>query len=101
MKVIAGGRGTGRTQALITLAAEAEARGEVGYIVVHSRQEATAVFHFAKQQGLTIGFPITYDEFLSSAYAGRNVKRFWIDNAEMLLQSMTPVLIAAITVETP
>jgi hypothetical protein len=50
--------------------------------------------------GLSIGFPLTYDEFLQERYAGQNIRHFFIDNVELLIQHMTAVHVAAITVTT-
>lgn len=98
VRVICSGRKTSRTTTLIQLAAEAEARREPSYIVCHSQREASRIFQKAGEMGLTIGFPITYAEFLREQYVRRNIKNFFIDNAEMLLQYMTPVNIAAVTI---
>lgn len=98
MEVITGGRRTGRTQKLIRLAAEAEARGEVSYIVCHSHQEATRIFRLADELGLKIGFPLSYEEFLTRKYSGMNIANLYIDNVEYLLQLLSHVQIAAVTI---
>lgn len=101
MKVIAGKRQTGRTTALIRLAAEAEARGEVSYIVCHSHNEAYRVSKLAQELELVIGFPLTYYELLQGAFYGKNIKHFFIDNVEMLISKLCPgVDVAAITITT-
>lgn len=99
MRIIAGGRKTSRTTRLIEMSAELEAAGEVNYIVVANHDQAYRVAQKAKELGLNIGFPITYDEFEHNKYAGQNIQHFLIDNADHFLQSLTPVHIAAIVVE--
>jgi hypothetical protein len=99
MKVILKPRKTGRTKELIRLCAEAEANGEVSYIVCSGQEEAYRIFEVAKELKLTIGFPITFHEFLTAQYFGRNIKNFYIDNADQLLQYITKVEIQAITME--
>ena len=99
MKVIVGKRRTGRTDELIRLCAEAEACGEVSYIVVANYPEARRISERAKEFGLQIGFPLTRDEFLHSRYAGTNIRNLYLDNADSLLQSLTPVRIQAVVLE--
>jgi len=95
---IVGGRQSGRTTKLIELAAEAEANGEFCYIVCHSNSEAYRISRMAKQMEKAIQFPLTYDEFLQRQYHGAHIKKFFIDNADMLLQRLSPVVpIAAMT----
>jgi hypothetical protein len=86
-KLIVGGRQSGRTTELIKMAAEAEANGAVSYIVCHSHNEAYRISQEARRMGLRIGFPITYDEFLIGSHS-RFIKKFYIDNVEMLLQRL-------------
>jgi hypothetical protein len=81
------------------MCAEAEARGEVSYIVCATPYSAYGIANRAKEMGLTIGFPITFAEFREGQYYGQRVKNFYIDNADYLLQSMTIVPIRAIVLE--
>lgn len=99
MKVILQNRQTGRTQELIRLCAQAERRGEVSYIVCSTQKEAYRIADVAKQLGLIIAFPITYDEFFNHQYAAMNIRNFFIDNADQLLQYFTVVTIQAVTME--
>ena len=99
MKVILRLRQTVRTQQLILLCSQAEKRGEVSYIVCSSQQEALRIFQVANELESPISLPITYQEFLSGQYAGKNIKNFYIDNADRFLQSLTEVPIRAITME--
>lgn len=100
VQVIASGRKTSRTTRLIEMAAEFEAKHEVCYIVCKNHEQAYRIAQKARELNLNIGFPLTYDEFLSEDYHGNNIKKFLIDNADHLLQYMTSVEIAAIVVET-
>lgn len=99
MKVILRDRHTGRTEELIRLCAEAEADGEVSYIVCLNHVEAYRIAQEAKKLELFISFPITSREFLNGEYFGRNIKNFFIDNADHILQSITAVPIKVVTME--
>lgn len=100
MKIIHGRRQTGRTTQLIQLCAEAEKRGEVSYIVTIDHQEAWRISQEAVALGLSIGFPLTFDEFLKHEWAGKYIKNFFIDNADQLLRRMaSPSTLAAIVME--
>ena len=99
MQIILRARGTGRTQELTRLCAEAEARGEVSYIVCSNHEEAGRIFREAQSLELPIALPITFYEFITNHYAGHNIKNFFIDNADQLLQYMTSVSIQAVTME--
>jgi len=99
MKIILRDRHTGRTEELIRLCAEAEARGECSYIVCLNHVEAYRIAQEAKKLDLFISFPITSREFLNAEYSSRNIKNFFIDNADQLLQSMTAVPIQVVTME--
>lgn len=98
MIIIASGRKTSRTTRLIEMCAEAEAAGEVSYIVARHHQHAWNIAQKAKELGLTIGFPLTFEEFLIGKQHSRFIKNFFIDDADLLLQSMTHSNVKAITV---
>lgn len=93
MEIIYMGRRCGKTTRAIKAAAE-----HFAYIVCMNMDNCTAVFNQAKEMGLDIPFPITMREFVSGEYAGKGVKGFVIDNADMLLQSISKVPIRAITI---
>lgn len=59
-----------------------------GYIVCHNRQEAQRIAKHARDLGLKIPLPLTYEEFIKGAYYGKGVKNVYIDNVEMLIRSM-------------
>jgi len=92
MKIISLPRHSGKTARLIQ-----EAHRNGGYIIVHNKTEAERVAKLAVEMDLSIRFPITYDAFVSQRYHSPGIKCFLIDNAEMLLQSMTNTPIEAIT----
>lgn len=100
MDIIVGGRKTSKTTQLIELCAEAQAKGEVSYIICHSQDNARMISQKAREMGLTIRFPMTYSEFNNRQYAGLNIEHFFFDNVDMYLKSLTPVHIAAITLNT-
>lgn len=80
MKLIIGKKKSGRTTELIKLAAETNS-----YMVVLNRSEAHKVFGMAKDMGLVILFPLTFDEFIGYDYYAKGTHGFVIDNADLLL----------------
>lgn len=93
MNVIVGGRQTGKTSKLIDIASK-----NGGYIVCRSKSMCGEVMHMARKMERRIAFPITYEEFLQKRYYGKGISRFYIDDVDALLQSMTEVPIEVITV---
>lgn len=93
MKVIVGGRQTGKTIDLIKRSAECN-----GYIVCHSLEECSRIFAIARELDLLINFPICYAEFINHHYYSKGIKFFLIDNVNLLLQRMSKVPIDTITV---
>jgi predicted AAA+ superfamily ATPase len=97
VKVIYKPRQSGKTTELIEMASIGG-----GYVVCHNRAEACSLERAARELGKSILFPITFDEYLSGAFAARNIKEFYIDNVELLLSrlSMTvPVKAIAVNKE--
>jgi hypothetical protein len=92
-KLIIGERQSGRTTELIKATAADEAHGHVSYIVCHSQEEAYRISQVAEKMELSIGFPLTYREFLDRQYSGKNIDKFYIDNLSMLLAYICPVSI--------
>jgi hypothetical protein len=82
MKVIAGDRGTGKTVALIRESAKTGA-----YIVVAHQRLASWTAEKAREMGLKIPFPITFDEFLDgrSTYGRGMEYHVLIDDVNLLL----------------
>jgi hypothetical protein len=99
VKIILRRRQSGRTDELIRMCAAAEKLGEVSYIICLDQPEASRIFQRAHELDLVIGFPITLNEFLKHEYYARTIKNFYIDNADHLLRSLTPVTIKAIVME--
>ena len=95
-KLIISERRTGRTTDLIKRSAEDESRGLCTYIVCHSQAEAYRIRAKAEEMELTIGFPLTYDEFLQCQYHDTNIDKFYIDNFRMLFKHICPVEIDTI-----
>jgi len=85
-------KGEGKTKELIN-----RADNYNGYIVVMNLKEVGRVFKMAKDMEKEINQPITFDEFLESRYFGQGVKKFYIDQADVFLQSLCNVPIEAIT----
>lgn len=83
MDIIVGAPRSGKTDQLIKMAAN-----DYSYIICHNRDEAQRIANKAREVGLAIPSPITYDEFISVRYNAAGVRGFLIDNAECLLQRM-------------
>jgi hypothetical protein len=90
-RLIIGDRQSGRTTDLIKAAANDEAHGIVCYIVCHSQEEAYRISQEAQKMELSIGFPLTYDEFIHRSYSGTNIDKFYIDNLRMFLTHISNV----------
>lgn len=99
MNIIVRGRQTGRTDEIIRMCAEDEKNGEISYIICMSHSEVRRIFDRAKELNLIIRFPLTFNEFLNKQYYSKTIRNFYIDNADLLLQSMTTINIKAITME--
>ena len=99
MEVISTGRQAGKTVKAIKFAAENDS-----YIVVANKQEASMVNETARKLELHIRFPLTWEEFLDRRYQGQNIKSFVIDNADRLLQHLSPTVpveMITVTAEVP
>ena len=92
MRIIEFGRGAGKTYQLITKAAENNA-----YIVCRDRKEAERIFQAALDRGLDINFPITFEEFANKKYYGAGIKKFMIDDVDILLEHLSGVPISYCT----
>ena len=88
MTIIKTGRNKGKTTKLVKLALETGA-----YLVVLNQDEISRIRRtFDKVPKM-----ISFDEFRNSRYFAKGISNFVIDNAELLLQSMTPVTIIGIS----
>lgn len=92
MWFIGGKRQQGKTTQLIKIAAE-----NGGYIVCRSKHECGRINDMAHAMGVRIAFPLTYQEFIEKRYHGKGISRFYIDDADVLLQSLTEVPIEVVT----
>lgn len=92
MKKILTPRATGKTHSLIVESAKTGS-----YIVCANKIESERIKQRARELELSIPQPITYSEFLRKQYYGAGIKGFLIDNADRLLQAMTPVPVHTIT----
>ena len=92
MEIIIKNRNEGKTSQLISLADNYN-----GYIVCADRDFVQHIMKIAKTTGKNINMPITFDEFVRKQYYGAGVDKFYIDNADLLLQYLTAVRIEAIT----
>ena len=80
MKLTIKPRRSGRTNNLIRRAAM-----EGQTIVCVHKDEATRIFHKARDMGLRVPFPITYNEFTKGEFHPPGISGFLIDNMDMLL----------------
>ena len=87
MKVIARPRQGGKTTDLVKLAAQ-----EFLYVVCPDRHQVRHVQRMAAEMGLDIPFPMTWGEFLRCDYHSKGVQGFVIDNLDLCIQSMSPVV---------
>ena len=92
MKLILVKRGGGKTNQLIEKSAETGCT-----IVCHSLIEVKRIQDLAKKRKLEIPSPITYDSFLKGNYRGLKINGFLIDNAELLIQYITPIPVIGIS----
>lgn len=90
--IISGAKQSGKTAALIGIA-----HTTGSYIVVRNQETATQVFHRAMEMGLSINFPITWEELRRGQYHGQGVKSFAIDDLDQFVQHIAggPPVIAA------
>lgn len=96
MKVIVRGRAAGKTTELIK-----ESHRTDACILVHHRSQADAIKRQAEKMGMkSIPYPITLDDLRRKPSMYHMIKGILIDNAELILGSMIPVPINAITVST-
>jgi hypothetical protein len=95
MKTIIMPRGAGKTTKAIEIAAEGFL-----YMVVRDRREVQRVAAIARERGLDIPFPLTFDEFLGRQFHGRGIRGFVIDGADALLARLASgVPVAAVTMD--
>jgi len=92
MIFLGGKRQSGKTTALIKVAAE-----NGGYIVCRSKSMCGEINNMAHKMEVRIAFPLTYEEFLSKRYHGKGISKFYIDDVDALLQSLTEVPIEIVT----
>lgn len=93
MKMIILERGKGKTIELIKLSAETGC-----YIVCFDIEEVSRVVCLSKEMGMSIPFPLTFQEFASGQYYAKGIKGFLIDNAELFIQSLSKVPVVAISI---
>jgi hypothetical protein len=70
-----------------------------GYMVCLNRKRINEVMELANKLKCCINFPITFDEFLKKEYYGRSVNKFYIDDLDLLITSLSdvPIETASIT----
>jgi hypothetical protein len=93
MNVIYKGRGEGKTEELLQLAAKDQLT-----LVLMNRSECMRIQRRAVDLNLTIPMLITHTDFLEGHRGGHRIKGLLIDNAEVFLQKMTHISVVAISV---
>ena len=84
MKIINQPRSSGKTTELIKRCHE---RG--GWIVCFSEGECVRVFRVAKDMGLKIALPITFDRFLNAKYSYTRTPPVYIDYLDECLRQVS------------
>lgn len=84
METITGGRQTGKTTKAIEIAAE-----KFAYIVCRSQPDAFRIAERAREMGLDIPFPITYDEVLQGRARSTGIQGYVYDDARDFLQRLS------------
>jgi hypothetical protein len=92
MKIDIRPRRAGKTTDLIKECAE-----NGGYIVCAHRREAHNIHKAARQMGLEIPLPITFNEFVRGEFVGIGVKVIYIDNIDLCIQSISSAPVKTIT----
>ena len=93
MLVLYKGRQEGKTEELLQLAAKEQLT-----LVLINRSECVRVKLRASELNLSIRSPITHSDFIKGCGCGKMFNGFLIDNADMLIQSMTHISVVAISV---
>lgn len=83
MKIIIGGRQTGKTTQLIKEAAERD-----GFIVTWSRDRAAQIFKMADDLGVNIRYPIALHDLMRCGLRGSYITTLYIDDAERMLSQI-------------
>ena len=93
MELIIENQYSGKTTKLIKMSA-----ADGYHIVCHTLFMCNYTLELARNLGLDIPLPITFDDFVNERYRGnRGFKGFLIDDADALLQSISRLPIRAIT----
>lgn len=88
--ILVSGRQTGRTTQLIEWASQEQPPpAPMRYIVTTTMDESTRVFNVARGMGLSIAFPVTWDEMTKMQGLYRSVE-FGIDNLSLILPRLVP-----------
>ena len=83
MKIIIGGRQTGKTTQLIKEAADRD-----GFIVTWSRDRAAQIFKMADDLGVNIRYPISIHDLMRCGLRGSYITTLYIDDAERMLSQI-------------
>ena len=92
MKVVIGGKGSGKTTVLIELSTR------TGYYIVCRRAMIDTIMNMAREIDVQIPVPLSYSEFVDRQYYPLGVKGLLIDDADALLEYISTVPVQAISV---
>jgi len=92
VKIIYTPRNTGKTTRLIQ-----ECAREGGRIVCSDKRKAYRIECEARKLGCVIPPPLIYHDLLSGQYHGLGIKRLYIDNVDSLVQQISTIPVATIT----
>ena len=84
MKIICRNRQSGRTTEVIKKCA----KYNYALIVVPTAQMANYVWKMAKEMGISIPYPITFEQFADGMFYGKNIDAFLFDDLDGSLKIM-------------
>lgn len=93
MQIVLKPSSSGKTTDLIKLCAESTQ----GYIVCPLRKDCDRVFAQAKEMGLKIPFPLSWDEFIKGQYYPSGIGQVFIDDLDRCIALSSMVKIAAVS----
>jgi DNA-binding LacI/PurR family transcriptional regulator len=86
-------RGAGKTQNAIL---ESSRTNHV--IICINDIEKRRILSIAKEMGLEIPQPVTFDDYKRKSYLGRSIRGFIMDNADIFIQSFSNIQVNSMTV---
>jgi len=98
MQIIETKRGKGKTTWLIRQAAKDLKDGVMSCIIAPSLSDVERILLRAEQLGLYILKPLTFGQIIEGKHRGTKIEKFYIDDVDRCLTSLTRVPIEIITI---